>query len=77
MPKEKTQPTEKKPRVPRQQSPEIAHAKAQTEVIRAEAEIKCKELMAQARQAVKVRKLTEAMTPEQKQALLATLKTEN
>lgn len=67
--------TEKKPRAPRQVSPEIQAAKEQCLQLRMEAEVKCSEAMASARQAAKVRKLTEGMTPEQREALKKSLET--
>lgn len=70
----KKTPTEPKtPRAPRQQSPEIVEAKKECADRREQAEAQCKLLMAQARQAARVRKLTESMSPEAKAALKAVL----
>lgn len=71
MAKEKTTPT--KTRAPKVFSPEIVQARVDCASKREETELLCKRIMSQARQATKVRKLTEAMSPEQREALKAAL----
>lgn len=65
--------TEKKPRKEKVFSPEIVQARVDCAAKREETELLCKRIMAAARQATKVRKLTEAMSPEQREALKAAL----
>ena len=71
MPKKATEP--KTPKATKTFAPEIVEARQKCVAMREATEIECKQVVAAARQAVVVRRLTEAMTPEQKEALKASL----
>lgn len=75
MPRKKQDPTPTVPKIrkPKTFAPEIVEARAKCATLRDEIEINCKQIMANARQAAAVRRLTEAMTPEQREALRKSL----
>lgn len=70
---DETDETKTKARRPRVVAPEIVEARQQCEAIRESAEARCEEIMVAARQAAKVRRLTEGMTDEQRELLKKSL----
>lgn len=73
MPKKTTTTEPKAPRAPKTFAPEIVEARNKCHALREAAELECKKIMTLARQAAIVRKLTDAMTPEQKEVLRKSL----
>lgn len=75
MPRKKQDPTPTVPKIrkPKTFAPEIVEARAKCATLREAIELECKEVMTNARQTAAVRRLTEAMTPAQREALRVTL----
>lgn len=74
MPKKTTEPgTPKAPRKPKIFAPEIIAAREKCAILLQTAEDQCKVILAEARTAVRVRKLTEGMTPAQRETLRVSL----